>query len=412
NDELIKLNEIDNKLIKQNDYFFLKQHYHSALKIYFILDYLFKIKDENFKKLLTRIAKYQFLFYWQLNYKEILKKDPTYKYISYNLISKNTNFYFIKIQESLTKFKYVHKDQYLSHISETYEKVRLSDLPPLNFKTIIMLLINYAILAFWAFIILTPIIQIIILSFESTKVGYLNEKYNPERKDLPFYQHYKILFKDTAFLDWLKNSLGVAIFTTIIVISITTILAYSFSRFRFRGRKTSIMIIMLLQMIPTVTALTSFFVIYNIFTDVFKTSMNIFLVIIYAGGGITGNTFILRGYFNSISQDIDQAAKVDGASNIKTFFTILIPIAKPMIALVALWSFIGPFGDVVLPALLFDGRRESVKHLTMAAGLNTLAGSHQFAYLAGAIITSIPITIGFIIGQSFLVSGLTSGAVK
>ena len=136
------------------------------------------------------------------------------------------------------------------------------------------------------------------------------------------------------------------------------------------------------------------------------------LIAIYAGGGIAGNTFILKGYLDSISSELDDAAKIDGCTSMKVYRLIIMPIARPMLSIIALWSFIGPFMDYLLPRVLLTNS----KSYTLAAGLYTLINddrtAKQPAYAAGGLLTAVPIVILFTVLQKQLVSGLAKGSVK
>ena len=136
------------------------------------------------------------------------------------------------------------------------------------------------------------------------------------------------------------------------------------------------------------------------------------LILIYSGGGIAGNTFILKGYIDSISTELDDAAKIDGCSNMGIYRLIIMPIARPMLTIIALWSFIGPFMDYMLARVLLT----NVQSYTLAAGLFTLINDfrtlNQPAFAAGGLLTAVPIVILFIALQNQLVSGLTKGSVK
>lgn len=136
------------------------------------------------------------------------------------------------------------------------------------------------------------------------------------------------------------------------------------------------------------------------------------LVLIYAGGGIASNTFILKGYIDSISTELDDAARIDGCGNLQVYRLVIMPIVRPMLAIIALWSFIGPFLDYMLPSILLS----DPKQYTLATGLYTLItdvrNMHQPVFAAGGLLTALPIIILFIALQNQLVSGLASGAVK
>lgn len=328
-------------------------------------------------------------------------------YINYNDLSQQVNLVYERIKKSVASHHLSQFHLFLSHLNEISKYIRLSDLPPMTPSQIISLILSYLLLIGWAVIILVPLIQIVVLSFDGKGGNFLGT--TNVLGDRGPWINYQILFTQTLFVNWLENSLIVAFATMFATVFFTFLLGYAFSRFRFPGRRSSIITVMLLQMIPSVAALTAFLVLFNL-TNL---PVLLYLIIIYTGGGLTGNTFILKGYLDSIPVDLDEAAKIDGSSTIRVFGSIIIPLAKPMLAIIALWSFIGPFGDVILPQLLVLGNRP--QDYTMAAGLRTLiraANPFQYVFLAGALITSIPLTILFIIAQKFLVSGLTKGAVK
>ncbi len=136
------------------------------------------------------------------------------------------------------------------------------------------------------------------------------------------------------------------------------------------------------------------------------------LVLIYSAGGIAGNTFILKGYLDSISTELNDVARIDGCSSMKVYRLIVIPIAKPMLAIIALWSFITPFVDYLLPKVLLI----NIDSYTLAAGLNTLITDQRTlnepVFAAGGLLIAIPIVILFISLRKQLVSRTTSGDVK
>ena len=173
------------------------------------------------------------------------------------------------------------------------------------------------------------------------------------------------------------------------------------------------MTIMLIQTIPSFAGITAYFTMHSIAADIVPAfSRQMMLILIYAGGGIATNTIILKGYLDSISTELDDAAKIDGCSSMKIYRLIIMPIARPMLAIIALWSFIGPFMDYLLPKVLLT----SPESYTLAAGLFTLVNDertiNQPAFTAGALLTAIPIVILFVALQKQLVSGLSNGATK
>lgn len=285
----------------------------------------------------------------------------------------------------------------------------LSDKQPLTVGGKIALGISYAFLSLWSIMVIWPISQIIISSFNGGQVNriIIGGKFTFSLK------HFETLFNDTMYLKWMGNTLFVSITTAILVVIVVSFTGYAYSRYRFKGKKASLLTVMLLQTIPTFAGLTAYFTMYSIAADIVPAfSRQMMLILIYAGGGIAGNTIILKGYLDSISTELDDAAKIDGCSSMKIYRLIIMPIAKPMLSIIALWSFIGPFGDFMLPKILLN----SASDYTLAAGLRTLIADQRTlnepAFAAGALLTAVPIVILFIVLQKQLVSGLSSGATK
>lgn len=285
----------------------------------------------------------------------------------------------------------------------------LSDKQPLTVGGKIALGVSYAFLILWAIMVIVPIAQIVISSFNGAQVNRLiiGGEFSFSLK------HFKTLFEDTLYLKWMANTLFVSITTAILVILIVSFTGYAYSRYRFKGKKASLMTVMLIQTIPTFAGITAYFTMYSIASDIMPgLTRQMMLILIYAGGGIAGNTIILKGYLDSISTELDDAAKIDGCSSMKIYRLIIMPIARPMLAIIGLWSFIGPFGDYLLPKVLLN----SSSDYTLAAGLQTLITDertiNQPEFTAGALLTAIPIVILFVVLQKQLVSGLSNGATK
>ena len=285
----------------------------------------------------------------------------------------------------------------------------LSDKQPLTVGGKIALGISYAFLILWAVAVIIPIAQIIISSFNGAQASRLiiGGEFNFS------FKHFKTLFEDTLYLKWMTNTLFVSISTAILVILIVSFTGYAYSRYRFKGKKASLMAVMLIQTIPTFAGITAYFTMYSIASDIMPGfTRQMMLILIYAGGEIVGNTIILKGYLDSISTELDDAAKIDGCSSMKIYRLIIMPIARPMLAIIGLWSFIGPFGDYLLPKVLLNSSAD----YTLAAGLQTLITDertiNQPAFTAGALLTAIPIVILFVVLQKQLVSGLSNGATK
>ncbi len=294
-------------------------------------------------------------------------------------------------------------------IKRRKNKLHLSDRPPLTKAGLIFLAINYLILMAYSLIIIWPLFRMVSSAFNGRQGRYISfsGKYEFSLK------HFSFLFKETLYLTWVKNTLIIAISTALLTILIVSFTGYAYSRFRFKGRKASLMSIMLLQTIPTFAGITAFFTLHSIVADFFPFfTRQMMLILIYTGGGIAANTFILKGYMDSISTELDDAARIDGCSYMQVYRLIIMPIVRPMLAIIGLWSFIGPFMDYMLPRALLT-KPESY---TLAAGLYTLMNNretlNQPAFAAGGLLTAVPIVILFIVLQKELISGLAQGSVK
>lgn len=229
--------------------------------------------------------------------------------------------------------------------------------------------------------------------------------------DNPTLEHYKWLFTspDSDYLIWYKNSLGVAIANSLGSIVITSLIAYAFSRYKFIGRKYGLYMFLLLQMFPALMAMVA---LYILLTTVGLNDSLIGLTIIYLGGQIPFNAWLVKGYFDTIPKELDEAAKMDGAGHLKIFWKIMLPLAKPILAVVALFNFMAPFMDFLLPRIVLT----SPDTYTLALGLYNLIND-QFStnftvFAAGAILIAIPIASVFLLLQRFLITGLTAGATK
>jgi ABC-type maltose transport system permease subunit len=234
---------------------------------------------------------------------------------------------------------------------------------------------------------------------------------------VPSLSNYQELFNSsqTPILRWLLNSIIVSSISTLLVLVLTTLAAYAFSRFRFRGRRESLTATLVVQVFPTVTALVAFYLLLDQIGDIIPwLGLNTLggLIIIYLGGALGANAFLMKGYFDTIPRELDESAKVDGADEWTTFFRIILPLIRPILAVIGLLTFIGTFNDFLIPRVLLRDN----EMFTLAVGLSTFIGNN-FAvnwgiFAAGAIIGALPITILFLALQTQLISGLSQGAVK
>lgn len=285
----------------------------------------------------------------------------------------------------------------------------LSDKPPLTLAGKITLGISYVFLVIWSLIVIVPIFQIVISSFKGGQASRIIIG----GEFIFSLENFQSLFNETEYFRWVFNTIYISMATVILVVLMVSFTGYAYSRYRFKGKKVSLLTVMLVQAIPPFAGLIAYFTMYSIVSDIVPVfSRQMMLILIYSGGGIAGNTIILKGYLDSISTELDDAAKIDGCSSMKIYRLIIMPIAKPMLSIIALWSFIGPFGDFLLPKVLLNSSRD----YTLAAGLRTLIVDQRTlnepAFAAGALLTAVPIILLFLVLQKQLVSGLSNGATK
>ncbi len=230
-------------------------------------------------------------------------------------------------------------------------------------------------------------------------------------------KNFEVLFNDPTipYLTWMKNTLWIAGLVAVVSVVIGASAAFAFSRLRFKGKKTGLQPRLLVQMFPAILALSALYVImervYN-FAPSIGLGTQAGLILVYLGGAMGVNIWLLKGFVDSIPMELDEAAKVDGASPMQTYWLIFVPLAAPVLAVVALLSFIGTFNEFIL-ARLFLVDMES---RTIAVGLQGFIGGQYSQnwgpFAAGSIIASIPIVIIFLSLQRYIISGLTAGSVK
>jgi arabinogalactan oligomer/maltooligosaccharide transport system permease protein len=207
---------------------------------------------------------------------------------------------------------------------------------------------------------------------------------------------------------WLWNSLKVATSTTIATLLITVTAGYALSRFRFRGRGALLSTMLALQAFPNFLSIIAFYLILNALK---LTNTHLGLILIYASGSIVFNVWNLKGYFDTIPVEIEEAALIDGCTPTQAFVRIMLPLARPSLAVTALFGFLAGWNEYIFAqTLLFN---ESM--YTAPVGIFALQDTYNQPwgwFAASSLIVSVPVVILFLYLQRNLVSGLTSGGVK
>ena len=235
--------------------------------------------------------------------------------------------------------------------------------------------------------------------------------------DNPGFENYRILLTsgEFPFWTWFGNSLKISIITSVLSLAITTIAAYAFSRFRFRGRQTMLKAILLIQVFPGLLALVATFLMISQIGDVvpfLDLNTHTSLILVYLGGAMGINIWLMKGYLDTIPRDIDESAMVEGASDWQIFTRLILPLLRPILIVIAIINYIGTYGEFVLARVLL----RSNETYTLMVGLQIFAGA-QFnqrwgVFAAGALMGALPIMIIYLALQDQIVGGLTQGAVK
>ena len=219
----------------------------------------------------------------------------------------------------------------------------------------------------------------------------------------------------SAYWSWVLNSLIVSSATAVGTVLMGAAAAYAFSRFRFKGRRATLTGLLLVQMFPQMLAFVALFLLLLGIKDIFPVlglDSKLGLICVYLGGALGSNTFLLYGFFNSIPRSLDEAAMIDGATHAQTFWTIIMPLVRPVLAVVGLLSFISSLGDFVIARVVL----QSPEQLTLAVGMYNWAADARNApwgiFAAGSVIAAVPVILLFQYLQKYIVSGLTAGGVK
>ncbi|WP_078147589.1 sugar ABC transporter permease [Exiguobacterium sp. HVEsp1] len=228
----------------------------------------------------------------------------------------------------------------------------------------------------------------------------------------PTLDHYRELFagkENLQYVNWYMNSLKISVFTMLGTLVSVSFTAYAFSRFRFKGRQRALTLFLLLQMIPQFSALIALFVLAQMLGMM---NSHWLLIMLYIGGQIPMNTYLMKGYMDSIPIDLDESAKLDGASNTRIFLQILMPLCRPMLAVVAMNGFTGPLGDFVLSSTILRTQDAYTLPIGLYNLVNDVMGASYTTFAAGAILISIPVAVIFVMLQKHFVAGLTTGGTK
>jgi ABC-type maltose transport system permease subunit len=217
------------------------------------------------------------------------------------------------------------------------------------------------------------------------------------------------------FFRWFWNSVKITTITTVLTLTLTTMAAYAFSRFRFKGRTTMLKAILLIQVFPNLLSIVALFLILTQFGSIIPAiglNTHMGLILVYLGGSMGMNIWLMKGYMDTIPRDIDESAHVDGASDWQVFWKLILPLLRPILVVIGILSFIGTYGEFIIARTLL----KTTELYTIMVGLQIYT-SGMFSqkwgiFAAGALISALPIMVIYLALQDQIVGGLTQGAVK
>ena len=237
---------------------------------------------------------------------------------------------------------------------------------------------------------------------------------NPIPAEVTLDHFANVLGRSTSDGTWLfgrqlLNSAVVALGTTVLGVFLACTAAYAFSRFRFPGRKLGLLTFLVVQMFPATLLMIPLYVILSrlgLLNSIWG------LVLVYSTTAIPFCVWMLKGYFDTIPRELEEAALVDGASRLRIFYGIILPLARPAIAVTALFSFMTAWNEYILAATFLNREQSYTLPVLIKSYVGEYGSTEWGSFAAGAIIVSIPVVALFYALQRHLVSGLTAGGVK
>jgi len=260
----------------------------------------------------------------------------------------------------------------------------------------------------WALVVFAvfPILQIVAISLRPGDQLYSTElQIIPDNATL---DAYRIMFTEKPFLLWLRNSLVVSLGTALIGVALASLAGYAFSRFRFRARGAALQGILVTQMFPATMLLLP---LYMIMRKLHLVDTLTGVVIAYAATALPFCIWTMKGYYDTIPQDLEEAALIDGCSPFQAFVRVTLPLSAPALVITGLFSFMTGWSEFIVARVLLPDSRLH----TLPLGLESLASTYQTEwanYAAGSLLVCVPVVVLFLVLSRFLVSGLTLGGVK
>ena len=255
---------------------------------------------------------------------------------------------------------------------------------------------------------LFPFVGIVLESFEVSYAG-MDSVLIPKQYGL---DNYERLFKDTDFLLWFGNTAFMGVCTAVIQTFFILSMSYTLSRLRFKGRKGLMNMMLILGMFPGFLTLI---LIYKVFSEIGLTMQMapIGLIVVYCASSGMGY-YVSKGFFDTISKSLDEAARIDGATRWQVFYKVIMPLSKPIVIYTILMGFMAPWGDFMMASYIIHNNSQG---MNVAVGMfkwleKTVINTNYTMFCAAAVCVAIPVTAIFLALQKYYVEGVTGGAVK
>ncbi|MBA2642199.1 MAG: sugar ABC transporter permease [Actinobacteria bacterium] len=220
---------------------------------------------------------------------------------------------------------------------------------------------------------------------------------------------------DVPYVSWYLNMLLISGVTAVLSVFFAALAAYAFARYRFRGRKLGMLGLLLIQMFPTFLAVVAIYFIVLRVGDVFPAmglDTRLGVILVYLGGALGVNTWLMKGFLDSIPDELDESARVDGATPAQVFWAIILPLAAPVLAVVGLLSYIGTINEFIIASTLLQTTDKFTLTVGLFGFIQDKYAQQWGPFCAGVVLAAIPVVVLFFFLQRFIVHGLVRGAVK
>ena len=230
-------------------------------------------------------------------------------------------------------------------------------------------------------------------------------------------QNYVDLFSDPSrpYGRWFVNTMVIGLVTSFSTVFLGALAAYAFSRMRFAGRRVGLLTLLLVQMFPQLLAVVAIFLLLTYIGDlvpVLGIGSQLGLILVYLGGALGVNTYLMYGFFNTVPASLDEAAKLDGASHVQIFFSIILRLVTPILAVVGLLSFISTVSEFVIASVVLTDPAAQTLAVGLYGYVSETRSENWGVFAAGAVLAALPVMALFLFLQRYIVSGLTAGGVK